>query len=448
MKIKKLVMYTACTVLATISLSGCELDDDPKTKSLDNNDQVDQTQLESYKIRTSTYAESQDISYEESEHRLKTMDEAAKVFPRLEEHFRDSIAGIYFTHGDDFGLTVRTTRKDGLNVLDHQLMDEIEKDMGMPLRIEFNSPKNSNEIQEMLTREVGTLSEQMQNFQSVGYDPKSGEIVIEVNDENMGIARNSVREYDMTEMEGMPVRIDPMRGPIEPAVLAGGGQLRGYLTAGGTTKCTAGFSGFASDRVTPAIITAYHCLYNMPSTPNNYVSRFNYIDNNGITHGLTPTPQAVSGNHDMTLLLAPKGTSITGGTYLGDTSGPVPIRGSATPSSLVPTQSYLCHYGRTTGFSCGTVQKLYVSVAAVSAGIKICNTSNKSCNPTFITISDWELRCDGGDSGGPVVSGNTAYGIVSSCNLNGIAAGEKPILYLSSISYINELPAFLAVSQS
>lgn len=176
-----------------------------------------------------------------------------------------------------------------------------------------------------------------------------------------------------------------------------------------------------------------------------------YTGNDGISHNLTPATTYASGNHDMALLLAPKGTPLTAATYTDSNYAPTPIVQQGTRRSLRPKNDFLCHYGRTTGFSCGEVQAISVPLASRAAdGVKICNTNNASCNATFIKMSDKYLNCLEGDSGGPVFSfapiGNTggyaAYGILSGCTTsNGITN-----VYLSSLDYLPEIRATLATS--
>ena len=87
-------------------------------------------------------------------------------------------------------------------------------------------------------------------------------------------------------------------------------------------------------------------------------------------------------------------------------------RGSAVlhPGPVVPdlrlassyVGEYVCHSGRTTGSSCGTVQQLNVKV-----------TYQDGNNLTHMTKVTGGICGDGGDSGGPVYAGNYALGIVS-----------------------------------
>ena len=116
-------------------------------------------------------------------------------------------------------------------------------------------------------------------------------------------------------------------------------------------------------------------------------------------------------------------------------------------SSLKVGQSYLCHYEVSSGFSCGTVRTIKHALnAKFTDGLQLCNTTKRNCNPVFISISPPKLKCVVGDSGGPVIEGNIAYGIASACNLSDIQKGRQAILYLSSLDYLNELSATLLQS--
>lgn len=86
-------------------------------------------------------------------------------------------------------------------------------------------------------------------------------------------------------------------------------------------------------------------------------------------------------------------------------------------------------------------------VPYTSTPIKVCKTNNTYCSATFVKISGNSLKCNTGDSGGPVFQGKYGVGIASSCNYNRVALGETPYLNFSSLEYAYELPAKVAVPQ-
>jgi hypothetical protein len=71
---------------------------------------------------------------------------------------------------------------------------------------------------------------------------------------------------------------------------------------------------------------------------------------------------------------------------------------------MMMAAAYLCHYGRRTGESCGTVISIFYQPSAVDA----CQTT---CNNSFIRVRGTGLKGCRGDSGGPWYYRGTAYGI-------------------------------------
>ena len=67
--------------------------------------------------------------------------------------------------------------------------------------------------------------------------------------------------------------------------------------------------------------------------------------------------------------------------------------------------SYLCHRGKKTGYSCGTVSSSTCTPTYSGA------CGSVACGPYFVYVKGSTLRQDHGDSGGPWVGGNLTYGI-------------------------------------
>ena len=66
--------------------------------------------------------------------------------------------------------------------------------------------------------------------------------------------------------------------------------------------------------------------------------------------------------------------------------------------------SYVCHYGRNSGNSCGTV----IDINHRPTHNRSCE---EECNSTFVRVTGPDLRACNGDSGGPWYHGSAAYGI-------------------------------------
>jgi len=81
-----------------------------------------------------------------------------------------------------------------------------------------------------------------------------------------------------------------------------------------------------------------------------------------------------------------------------------------------------CHMGATTGSSCGVV----VSNEWTYAGTSTCNNPDQTTCPSgeWLRIEGPNLLCAGGDSGGPVFRGSTAYGLLKAAWDNQPSIGE------------------------
>ena len=85
--------------------------------------------------------------------------------------------------------------------------------------------------------------------------------------------------------------------------------------------------------------------------------------------------------------------------------------------------SYVCHYGRNSGNSCGTV----IDINYFPAHRDYCEDS---CSNTFVKANGPNLRGCVGDSGGPMYRGNIAYGIVNGASDRyDCASGNKYITF-------------------
>lgn len=339
------------------------------------------------------------------------------------------IAGVFFEHSPEFKIVVRTTKK-GQKARD--VLSFVNKEMS-DLNIEVipNSPRNFRSIENIITNQFSVLDKKVKGLQSIGYDPAKDEIVITIYDPTATSADELQKRHKLDKLSGMSARVELAITPITVSSVGGGLRLQGV------NNCTSGFAVSVNGQ--PGIVTAYHCTRN--ETVKNHT-----IINGQSRYNLILHPPKPSANHDMAVYLAPQGTTMTPKVSLG--AGILSdIKAQGKRGNLKVGQSYLCHYGISTGFSCGTVTKINTLISAKDVnGRQICNTSQATCNPVFISISSPNLKCAGGDSGGPVIEGNTAYGIASSCNLQEMARGEQPVLHLSSLDYLSELSAILVRS--
>jgi hypothetical protein len=76
---------------------------------------------------------------------------------------------------------------------------------------------------------------------------------------------------------------------------------------------------------------------------------------------------------------------------------------------------YVCHWGATSGRSCGTIQTIHGDPGDICGKFKDgCGKfKDGDCAAVWVEVSGGDFVCPPGDSGGPVFSGSTAYGTVA-----------------------------------
>lgn len=205
-----------------------------------------------------------------------------------------------------------------------------------------------------------------------------------------------------------------------------GGQ--GYVTETNAI-CSVGFGAF-SPAGRPVVLTAGHCAQNgntktarieprssapasgatTPSAPPYAAlgdfgfSQFggkgsSWITGDEESPGNVGTDIAVIESLRKTLDVQPAATVWTAGTAVDPAPTAVKIIGKVAPFQ----GQQVCRSGRTTGWSCGTVQELGIYVVGGTSG-------DPADHRAFRGFLSKEVQSSGGDSGGPWISGNFAVG--------------------------------------
>ncbi|OOR87473.1 hypothetical protein B0181_10240 [Moraxella caviae] len=359
----------------------------------------------------------------------------------IEKFGADMIAGVFFDHTQDFKIVIRTTKK-GQKSRD-VLKFASENFPELQIEVIPNSPRNFRAIENIINNQAKVLSKKIAGFQSLGYNPATDKLVLSIYDPSAKDASELIEKYKIDKLSGMEVEVQLLSSPIATAALMGGVEMQSI--AG---RCTAGF-GVRGENNQPGVVTAYHCTNN--GTEKNYVLQ----DHEGARHMLTLQTPKPSANHDMAVYLAPVGTALNARYNKHGVQGSEPefVRSQGKRTDLKIGQSYVCHSGVKTGFSCGTISGVRVTVLSVDKTkkvgdeyLKACNTAQDVCNATFVSFSGPALRCASGDSGGPVINGSIAYGITSGCSAGTVTKDGNPVIYASSLDYLSELPAKLALA--
>lgn len=419
-KISKLILVFYSITFSLIAI-GAEIKSNPTTK---------------------LYAKEFKVSEEEAERRISIMSQSDYISEKIIEKFGEKdIAGVFFENEGNFKLVVRTTRQgqgsaDILKFANQEFPD-------IDIEVKTNSPRNFRAIQNILKNQPQVLDKKIKGFQSLGYNPKEDKLIVGIYDPTLESSNEAIEKYKISKISGMDVGIRLLQQPMDLAYLLGGAKL--------SSGCTSGFSAYGADKSTKGIITAFHCTSN--GTLKNYI----LTDQFGSTHSLVLENPLVTANQDIVFLKTTSNTVPFDAYYQQSKEptiyypDPVPIRTFGRKSELKVGESYACHEGITTGFSCGLIKDLDITFVSTATnptnGVvsKRCNTTGPNCYH-FVSVQSKDLKCQPGDSGGPITIGNAAHGIVSSCNYDKVPTGSTPTLYFSSLDYLNEFPVYLAVT--
>ena len=96
----------------------------------------------------------------------------------------------------------------------------------------------------------------------------------------------------------------------------------------------------------------------------------------------------------------------------------------------------VCHYGDSTGHTCGTVLDINFDPGASN------DSCSADCSNSFVRVTGSKLKLCKGDSGGPVhydsTAGNKAYGIVSGGNKTEDCVSTGKWFYFSPIESVED----------
>lgn len=183
--------------------------------------------------------------------------------------------------------------------------------------------------------------------------------------------------------------------PTQVATWYGGRTLSG---------CTTGFSVKNRTTGTRYVTTAGHCGSTSISPLTTAVNF--YVPNNGF---------------DFQTLYVPTGDSATN--FVADNTYPYYHSITSVRVATMTVGTYVCKYGKTTGYGCGTIGAINISIGgspAVYFRVDRSGTSDFVC---------------GGDSGGPVYASSVAYGLIHAAT-NASCTGSSVDAYVLNVSQI------------
>ena len=336
--------------------------------------------------------------------RLEAQEASVPVTTKIAEEFRDRLAGIAIEHEPEYRIVVhlagdapvkeRQFRAGGLTVpIVFQTGARATRD-----RIVWAMTWHQRDIRAALPRPPG-----------IGLDPRTGELVVIIGRTDVpGGGAELTRKLEA--IAEAPVQLRILNQTDRNLDMAGGARMEGTSPVDGKRYiCTSAFP--IGDGAQTAMTTAAHCLdgmnYRDPKrgiVPLNFIGQWGWGYRDVQIHGSTEP-------------LAPLIYSDTGKTRLR------PITALRTRAAT-RAGDFVCHRGERTGYSCALVELTDFAPAGDICG--------GACLPTWVTVSG--PTCKGGDSGSPVFSGTTAFGILKGGSYRG--NGSCAFYFYMSVDYI------------
>jgi len=369
------------------------------------------------------YARAHGVALDEAERRLRALDETVAVTDRLQQLYRDRLAGIAIEHHPDFRIVVLLTG-------DAAVPDQAVEAGGMIVPIVFRTGA-------LATRDQ--LVSAIKNYQAplratlivppaMGVDMWTGALAVVVGTADVEREGATALAQRLADMTRVPVRISTVQGgainladphPHAPAALVppgpvpsveGGAQLVGVNPLDGRRYlCTAGF--VVTDGARTGIATAAHCLDSL-----------SLIDPDGRALPLGFVGQWGWGFQDVQVNVSPQPLAPL---FFADSAKTLarPVAHARTAAST-RAGDWVCHRGERTGYSCSEVELVDFAPAGDLCG--------GACLPQWITAAG--PTCKGGDSGAPVFAGTGALGILKGGSYR--ADGSCAFYFYMSVDYL------------
>ncbi|MGY4396684.1 streptogrisin C [Sphingomonas sp. UYAg733] len=328
------------------------------------------------------YAKQFGVPVAEAVRRLTAQEESVAATDRIEEMYRDRLAGIAIEHKPAYRILVYLTGD-----VPVAAMGVRAGGTTVPIIFRTGAKVTRDRVIWAMTWHQAEIRAALPSPPSMGLDPRTGELVVIVGGANAAAGADALKAK-FEGIAGVPVRIRMVNQVDVNLDVAGGSRVDGVSPVDGKRYlCTTGFN--VSDGQKQGVTTAAHCLDALSyRDPQHGVVSLDFIAQWGwgyrdlqINGSTGPLPALFYADTAKTRLRPVTGQRTRAATRAGD---------------------FVCHRGERTGFSCALVELTDFAPAGDICG--------GACLPTWVTVSG--PTCKGGDSGSPVFSGTTAFGIL------------------------------------
>jgi len=355
-----------------------------------------------------SYASDYKVAIDEATRRLHLQDSLDKTISKLEIAVGDRFAGAWIEHEPNYRAVIRLVG-DSKNAV--QGVESIIGESAIPIVFVYGAKSTMAEMTGKFDSGIDQLESSYSQLVGSEIDVKTGEVVLFVQSSSdmektaeLDTLEQTLRPDAMKNLK-LPVRIETSDAQVGDGHTRGGAHL---------SSCTSGFVVKDSNNVR-GYITAGHCgdsqrYYEYGGT--NYSTEF--------IGEIRDSDQDVQW-HTTSHWEYPH-------FYASSTSSYRTLQSAKSRSQQI-VGSYVCHRGKTTGYSCGNI----VSKTFRPTYANACN--GVRCASVWIRVKGRNLKCSPGDSGGPWFNAYTAYGLHKGASSSGTSAGDCNWAFYSATNY-------------
>jgi hypothetical protein len=346
------------------------------------------------------YAEDHGVSLEEATRRLRLQGELEAALTELEDELRDRFAGAWIEHEPQFRGVVRLTGQ-GLELPD--AARSIVEQTRPPIEFVDGADATVDQLVERLGTVLPRLKSRNERLVGAEVDVRTGEIVLFLEQD---VPPEEAVQREAEELFQLPVRVESVDAPVGDGHTRGGAHL---------SNCTSGFVVRHPSTGTRGYITAGHC-------PNDQT----YFEYGGTSYSTVFIDEIRDADQDVqwhttSHLEFPE-------FYASSTSVFRPLQAQRNRSSQ-SVGGYVCHRGKTTGYSCGDIASKSFQPTYTNA------CPGVTCASVWVRVEGSSLKCFPGDSGGPWFLVYTAYGIYKGQSSSGTSSGDCNWAFYSAANY-------------
>ncbi|MEA3034288.1 MAG: streptogrisin [Sphingomonadales bacterium] len=366
-----------------------------------------QTPAEALAQDAAEYARQHHVETDEALRRLQAQEETVAATDRLRETYSKRLAGIAIEHEPIFQIVVLL--KGGKAVPDDTIQGA---GMSVPVVFRTGAPATRENILKAIEKRGDRLRAAFPDARGMGVDPRTGELVLMAGD----TGKTDEQLVDMaaraSEIAGVRARVRPIETAANFAAVEGGARVEGAdAVTGRHSVCTAGF--VVTDGARTGLVTAAHCPDMLTYTaPGGAKVELPFVGQWGWSFQDVQVNVTDGGGEPLFYVDAKKSAARV----------PEAVR----PRASTRAGDFVCHRGERTGYTCGEVELTdYAPPGDLCGG---------PCAPSWVTVAG--PGCGGGDSGGPVFAGDTAFGIMKGGTWT--KDGRCAFYYYMSLDYLPE----------